>query len=153
MVFNLNSKKELFLFLSLGNKNHPWYRDFLGRSEKLYCEKWKNASYFLNHDTLISTLPGTSWHSLFGLQNIFRKILFLLIYHLGNFDDLIQCGCWIIPKIILANLGRPIHNIVTIPVSSDPLILKTAKEGKKNTKSWISREGKELFKWNKKHFS
>ena len=28
--------------------------------------------------------------SLFGLQIILRKIPFLAIYHLGNFDDLIQ---------------------------------------------------------------
>ena len=30
---------------------------------------------------------------------------------------------------------------------------KCGKEGKKLTKISISREGKELFRWNKKHFS
>ena len=31
----------MFLFLGLGNRNLLWYRDFLGRWEKQYREKWK----------------------------------------------------------------------------------------------------------------
>ena len=40
---------------------------------------------------------------LFGLQNIFTKICFLVIYRLANFDDFIQNGFWVIPKISFAN--------------------------------------------------
>ena len=34
--------------------------------------------------------PGTSYQSFFRLKNMFRKIPFLLIYHLGSFDDLME---------------------------------------------------------------
>ena len=34
--------------------------------------------------------PGTTYQSLFVIQNMFRKIHFLVIYYLGNFDDLMQ---------------------------------------------------------------
>ena len=50
----------MFLLLGLGNRNLFWYCDFLGRWEKLYCEKLKNTSNFLNRDTLIQTLPTSS---------------------------------------------------------------------------------------------
>ena len=40
IVFNLNSKKELSLFLGLENRNLKlWYHDFLGSWEKLHREK------------------------------------------------------------------------------------------------------------------
>ena len=42
IVFNFKSKKVLFLFLGLGNRNLLWYYDFLGMWEKFYREKWKN---------------------------------------------------------------------------------------------------------------
>ena len=37
-------------------------------------------------------LGTSSFQPAFGLQNVFRKISFLVVYHLGNFDDLIQGG-------------------------------------------------------------
>ena len=48
----------------------------------------------------------------------FKKIPFLVIYDLGNFDNLIQSGFWIITKITFANLCKPVHDIISIPVSS-----------------------------------
>ena len=69
---------------------------------------------------------------------------FLVIYHLGNFDNIIQSGFWIIPKIALANLCKPIQDVIIILVSSEPLILKTV-ERKKKFKKRISQERKECF--------
>ena len=69
---------------------------------------------------------------------------FLVIYHLGNFDNIIQSGFWIIPKIALANLCKPIQDVIIILVSSEPLILKTV-ERKKKLKKRISQERKECF--------
>ena len=59
-----------------------------------------------------------------------------------------------IPNIISANLYKPVHDILNYPTSICPFESgKCGKEGGKNTKMWISRERKELFRWNKKHFS
>ena len=69
---------------------------------------------------------------------------FLFMYHLGNFDHLIQSGFWVIPKITFAHLCKPIHNII-IPVLCDPLNVKTGKEGGKIQKNWISQEWKKAF--------
>ena len=38
------------------------------------------------------TVKNKESPSLFGLQIMLRKIPFLAIYYLGNFDDLIQSG-------------------------------------------------------------
>ena len=64
---------------------------------------------------------------------MFRKIPFLLIYHLSNFDDLTESG--FIPKIACANLCKSIHDVIIIVVSSDPLNLETGKEEKEITKN------------------
>ena len=40
----------------------------------------------------------------------------------------------VIPKNTLANLWKPIHNVIIIPVSSDPLNLETVQRTKKNQK-------------------
>ena len=76
--------------------------------------------------------PGTGYQPLFGQENMFRKIPFLVISPLGNFDDLIQSGFSVIPNIIFANLCNPIHNVIIIPVSSDPVNLQTV--GRKRRK-------------------
>ena len=62
-----------------------------------------------------------------------------------------QSGFWAFPKIIFANLCKPIPDIIIIQVSSDPLKLETA-EKEKNTRNWILGEQKELFNWNRKLF-
>ena len=41
--------------------------------------------------------------SLFGLQNMFGKIYFSVIYHLANINDLTRSGFWVTPKITFAN--------------------------------------------------
>ena len=66
----------------------------------------------------------TSYHCLFGLKIMFRKIPVSVMYNLGNFDDLIQTSFWVIPKVTFANLCKPIHDVIIIPVSSDPWIWK-----------------------------
>ena len=86
--------------------------------------------------------PGTSWQSLFGLRRLFRKIPFLVFYHLGNFDNLIQVGFWVVTKITFAELCKPIHDVIIIPVSSDTLNLETMERKEKNTTNWIFREWK-----------
>ena len=95
----------------------------------------------------------TSCQSPLGLQKIMRKIPFLKIYHLGNFDDFIESGFWVIPKNRFANLWKSIHDVIIIPVSSDPLNLETVERKEKNPKNQISQERKELFRQNKNHFS
>ena len=40
------------------------------------------------------------------------------------FNDLKLSGLWIIKKIVLANLCKPIHDDITVPVSSGLLNLK-----------------------------
>ena len=66
---------------------------------------------------------------------MFRRIPFLIIYRLGNFDYLIQGGFWVILKNAFADLCKPIHVDIIIPVSSDLL------------KSWNCRkEGENYWK-------
>ena len=54
-------------------------------------------------------------------------------------------------KIVSANLCKPIYDIINCSTSICPS--ESGKCGKKITKIWISWERKELFRWNKKHFS
>ena len=62
-----------------------------------------------------------------------------------------QSGFWAFPKIIFANLCKPIPDIIIIQVSSDPLKLETV-EKEKNTRNWILGEQKDFFNWNRKLF-
>ena len=65
-----------------------------------------------------------------------------------------QSDFWVITNIVFANLCKPIHDAIIIPVLSDLWYLKSVGEkGEKITKNWISREQKKLFRWNKNHFS
>ena len=67
---------------------------------------------------------------------MFRKVPFLVIDHLSNFDYFIQNYFWVIPKITFANLCKPVQSVIIIPVSSDPLILETdERKGKKIQKT------------------
>ena len=60
---------------------------------------------------------GTSDQSLFRLQNKFSKIPLLVMYYLTKFHGVIQSGSWVIPKITLANLYKPIHDIINYSTS------------------------------------
>ena len=75
--------------------------------------------------------PGTSDQLLFRLQSEFWKIALLVSYYLTKFDDIIQSGFCVIPKITSANLCKPIHDInystSICPFESG----KCGKEGKK----------------------
>ena len=96
----------------------------------------------------------TSDQFLFSWKNKFKKFFLLVIYYQTKFDGVIQSGSWVIPKLTPANLCKPIHDIINYSTSICPFESgKCGKEGKKITKMWISWERKELFRWNKKHFS
>ena len=94
---------------------------------------------------------GTSYQSLFKGPNPCRKILVSVIYHLGNFDDVIQSGFWVILKITFVNLCKPIYDIIIIPVSSGLWIWKIWKGREKITRNGRSWEWRELFRLNKFH--
>ena len=100
-----------------------------------------HSAPFYWHDYEKQKEPETSYQSLFGLQDILRKIPFSVMDHLGSSDDLIQSGFWVIPKIIFAYLcNKPIHDFIIITVSSDHLNLKNMeRKGKKYTNLNISR--------------
>ena len=74
--------------------------------------------------------PETSDQSFFRLQSKSRKMLLLVIYYLTKFDDIIQSGFWVIPKITSANLCEPIHDI-NYSTSICPVLLSLESAEKK----------------------
>ena len=62
-----------------------------------------------------------------------------MIYHLGNFDDLIQSGFWVIPKIIFAYLHKLLREIIIISDLYGYWNLRNAKKKDKNTNILITR--------------
>ena len=97
--------------------------------------------------------PAANGLSLFRLRNKFTKIFLLVTYYLTKFDGVIQSGFWVIPNITLWNLCRPIYDIINYSTSVCPFESGQWKGRGKITKIWISRERRELFRWNQKHFS
>ena len=78
--------------------------------------------------------------------------LWCITYYQFKFH-VIWSGFWVIPKITSANLCKLIHDIINYPTFICPFeSAKCGKEGKKNTKIWISGENKKLFRGNKKPF-
>ena len=97
--------------------------------------------------------PGTSDQSLFRLQNKFRKIPLLVMYYLTKFDDVIYIGFWVIPKIISANLCKPIYDIINYSTSIYPFESgKFGKEEKKWQKFEYLENEKSFFDEIKKIF-
>ena len=75
--------------------------------------------------------PGTSTQSLFRLRNKFRKISLLVISYLTKSDDVIKNSCWVISKIVSANLCKPIHDITNYSTSTCPFVSrKNGNQGK-----------------------
>ena len=64
--------------------------------------------------------PGTKELSLFRLWNKITKIYLLVTYYLTKFDGVIQSSFWVILNITLANLCKPIHNIINYSTSICP---------------------------------
>ena len=88
---------------------------------------------------------GASHQSLFRSQNKFRKIpLFIIILS----DQVWWCNA----KQFLSYSKNYMKSWI-IPLPFVFWIQKVWKGREKITKNWISREKKELFRWNKKHFS
>ena len=61
------------------------------------------------------------------------------MYYLTKFDDGIQSGFWVIPKITSANLCNPIHGIINYSTSICPF--KSGKSGKE----WEKLQGFEYL--------
>ena len=95
----------------------------------------------------------TSDQSFFRLRNKFKNIPLFIIYYLTNLDGVIKSSFWVIPKITSANLCMSVDDIINYSTSICPFESRNWKGSEKITKNWISREQKELFSWNKKHFS
>ena len=55
---------------------------------------------------------GTSYQSLFKLTYMLRRILSPMIYHLTKFQVLGECGFWVIWRIVMNNLWKPIYDII-----------------------------------------
>ena len=97
--------------------------------------------------------PGTNSLSLFKLRNKFTKVSLLVTYYLTKFDGLMQSGFWVIPNISPWNSCKPFHEIIMYSFFVCPFESGNWKGRGKITKIWISRERKELSRWNKKHLS
>ena len=68
------------------------------------------------------------------------------MYYLTKFDDVIQSGFWVIPKITSANLCKPVHEIITYSTFICPFESgKFVKEGKKLQKSEYLKSGKSFL--------
>ena len=86
---------------------------------------------FYGKDEEKQNISETSYHSLFKLQNMFRKIVFLVIYHQGYFDNL------------RANLSQRnryflrLLNFVILGKFVFCLLILEVKKSKKATKSWL----------------
>ena len=59
---------------------------------------------------------------------------------------------WVTLKITSVNLCKPVHDIINYSTFTCPFKPESV-EREKITKLWISRERKELFRRNEKHFS
>ena len=109
--------------------------------ETRYFERGLSKSlkvFFWTQSLLMTKLskkrPGTSDQLLFRLQNKSRKIPLLVIYYLTKFDDIIQRGFWVIPKITSVNLCGPIHDMINYSFSICPFW--SGKCGKEGEKLW-----------------
>ena len=88
--------------------------------------------------------PGTSDQLLFKLRNKFRKIPLLVMYHLTKFDDAMQSGFWVIPKITSAYLCKPIYDIINYSTFISPF--ESGKcEKEKNYKNLNNSKTKRAF--------
>ena len=76
------------------------------------------------------------WNLILVSQNIIWNTYFLVIYHLGNFDNLIHSSYWVIPKITFDNICKSIQNVIIISVSSGPLDLENVEKKEKNAKTF-----------------
>ena len=88
------------------------------------------------------------------LQNKFKKVPLLVISYLTKFDNIIQIGFWVIPKIRSANSFKPTHDIINyysfiFPFESE----KYGKEKEKKLQNLEYLENEKTFLDSiKKHF-
>ena len=128
------SFRSLFYFGKI-TKNSHCMQEILLKYDILkvdYQKPFKKLTFFSFQPSLFQTTklsktkgPGTSSYSLFRLLNKFTKMSLLVIYYLTKFDGVIQTSFWVIPKIISANLCKPIHDIINHSTSICPLSLES----------------------------
>ena len=125
-----------------------------------YQKAWKKLMLFF----LLNPVPfngqsyqkqkgsGASDQLLFKFQNKFKNIPLFAIYYLTKCHDAMENRFWFkiyIWKFMQASSWH--HNLFHFHL---PFWIKKLWKGReKITKIWISREQKELFRWNKKNFS
>ena len=73
---------------------------------------------------------------------MFIKVCFSLIYHLTNFDALVDSGFCVIPKTTFANLCKSVFDVIIIPALNIPLYLKNGEKegGKLQTVQYSEKE-------------
>ena len=76
----------------------------------------------------------TSFHCHLGCKTCLEKFLFSDLL-LGQFW-LVNSGFWVIPKIIFANLCKPIHHVMITPVPSDPSNLENMEMKEKKSEKF-----------------
>ena len=86
----------------------------------------------------------TSFHCHLGCKTCLEKFLFSDLL-LGQFW-LVNSGFWVIPKIIFANLCKPIHHVMITQVSSDPSNLENMEMKEKNQKNLNTSRTKSSYK-------
>ena len=81
---------------------------------------------------VINCLNKNLKQSLFRLRSMFWKIPLLVMYYLTKFNNVTQSSFWVIPKITLANLCKPIHDIINHSIFICPF--ESGKCGKETKK-------------------
>ena len=80
------------------------------------------------------------------IQNQVKKVPLLAMYYLIKFNDVIQSGFWVIPKITSGTSCKPIHGI-------NKLFYFHLFESGKHGKEEENYKNVNILRWNKKHFS
>ena len=99
---------------------------------------------------------GASFWCTFSVWSFYKK--YLILYQLTKF----QCHTLFLSQDVKQNVLLSFyldrwwrHKLFKFFLRSTCKAMadREKKRGKENTQNWISRERKELFRWNKKHFS
>ena len=116
-------------------ENKMFYKRIIKKPKKgnltLFCTQSLLMDKIMKRERVLKLATSLS----FICKTCLEKIPFLVIYHLGNFDDLIQSSFWLIPKITFSDLFKSIHDITTLPVHLSLWIWKMLKGSGKNYKN------------------
>ena len=152
-----NPKQQLHGRNSFLNKIYILKEDYQTALKELTLFFLSNLAPFNRQSYQKQKGSGISDQSLFRLQNKFKNISLFVIYYLTKFDVyrfLMTKQFLIYSKIYISKFMQVHpwhHKLFHLHLSF--WIWKVWKGREKIIKIWISRERKELFRWNKKHFS